>query len=143
MATTQFTPTSFLIRWVIATILVGLTYNPSGYSLFHWYSDVLPSYSAITPAMIVSGLILLIGWVIYLRATMRSLGIVGTALAAALIAALIWWAFDLGWLDRDDQSILSWIGVIFVSLVLGVGLSWSHIRRRLTGQLDVDDHDDD
>ena len=29
-----------------------------------------------------------------------------------------------------------------LSLILAVGLSWSHIRRRLTGQVDVDDLED-
>jgi hypothetical protein len=29
--------------------------------------------------------------------------------------------------------------LIALSLVMGVGLSWSIIRRRLSGQLDVDD----
>ena len=28
------------------------------------------------------------------------------------------------------------------SLLLATGMSWSHIRRRLTGQLDVDDVED-
>jgi hypothetical protein len=26
---------------------------------------------------------------------------------------------------------------------MGLGLSWSHIRRRMSGQLDVDDRDED
>ena len=86
---------------------------------------------------------LLIGWVIYLRATVRSLGVVGTTLAIALVAALVWWAFDVGWLARGDSQVLTWVGIVFISLVLGAGMSWSHIRRRLSGQLDVDDHDED
>ena len=29
-----------------------------------------------------------------------------------------------------------------LALILAVGLSWSHIRRQLTGQVDVDDVED-
>ena len=141
MAKNKFSFINFVQRWVFALILVGASYNPTGYSLYHWYSEVLPAFEQFTPVMVVSGIVLLIGWVIYLRATMRSLGLVGSVLAAALLAALIWWAFDLGWLSQDDSTILAWVGVVFVSLVLGTGMSWSHIRRRMTGQLDVDEHD--
>jgi hypothetical protein len=60
-----------------------------------------------------------------------------------VVAALVWWAFDVGWLESGDSQILTWVGIVFISLVLGAGMSWSHIRRRLSGQLDVDDHDED
>ncbi|MBT5031194.1 MAG: hypothetical protein HOM55_02740 [Proteobacteria bacterium] len=140
---TKFSIINFFWRWLFAFLLVGLTYNPTEYSLYHWLSDALPNYSAITPVMAVSALLLLIGWVIYLRATVRSLGMVGTTLAVALVAALVWWAFDVGWLESGDSQILTWVGIVFISLVLGAGMSWSHIRRRLSGQLDVDDHDED
>ena len=81
---TKFSIINFFWRWLFAFLLVGLTYNPTEYSLYHWLSDALPNYSAITPVMAVSALLLLIGWVIYLRATVRSLGMVGTTLAVAL-----------------------------------------------------------
>ena len=35
-----------------------------------------------------------------------------------------------------------WLGLIALSLVLGIGLSWSHVRRRLSGQADMDDVDE-
>jgi hypothetical protein len=36
-------------------------------------------------------------------------------------------------------STLTWIVLVGLSLLLAVGMSWSHIRRRLTGQVDVDE----
>lgn len=143
MAVKKFSTINFFWRWLFAFILVGLTYNPSEYSLYRWLSVVFPDFSAITPLLAVSTIFLLIGWVMYLRATLRSLGMVGTLLAMALVAALVWWAFDLGWLERGNGQVLAWVGIVFVSLVLGAGMSWSHVRRRLSGQLDVDDHDGD
>ena len=141
MSVKNFSLVNIFWRWLFAFLLVALTYNPSDYSLYRWLSDVFPNISAVTPLLAISSLLLLIGWVMYLRATLRSLGFVGTFLAIALVAALVWWAFDMGWLDRGNEHILAWVGIVFVSLVLGVGMSWSHIRRRLSGQLDVDDHD--
>jgi hypothetical protein len=62
-------------------------------------------------------------------------------LAAALIGGIIWWLTDLGWLAVGSVSALTWVSIICLSLLLAVGLSWSHIWRRLTGQYEVDDTD--
>ncbi|MEM7614312.1 MAG: DUF6524 family protein [Pseudomonadota bacterium] len=39
----------------------------------------------------------------------------------------------------ENPTILTWLGLVVLSLIMGVGLTWSIIRRRLTGQMDVDD----
>ena len=39
---------------------------------------------------------------------------------------------------RDDDS-LAWVALVAIATVMAVGLSWSHVRRRVSGQLDVDD----
>jgi Family of unknown function (DUF6524) len=31
--------------------------------------------------------------------------------------------------------------LVILSLILAVGMSWSHIRRRMSGQVDVDEKD--
>ena len=36
----------------------------------------------------------------------------------------------------------SFLGRWMLAVILATGMSWSHIRRRLTGQFDVDDMDD-
>jgi hypothetical protein len=36
---------------------------------------------------------------------------------------------------------MSWAAILAASLVMGVGMSWSHVRRRLSGQYDMDDVD--
>ncbi|MGB1208990.1 MAG: DUF6524 family protein [Paracoccaceae bacterium] len=50
--------------------------------------------------------------------------------------------YDFNLLKLDNAAALHWIGLLAVSLVLGIGLSWSLVRRRLSGQLDVDDVDE-
>lgn len=37
-----------------------------------------------------------------------------------------------------SASLLSWISLIATGIVLGTGLSWSLLRARVTGQVEVD-----
>jgi len=47
----------------------------------------------------------------------------------------------VGLLALDNRDINTWLGLFALSLVLGIGLSWSIVRRKLSGQADVDDVD--
>jgi hypothetical protein len=62
-------------------------------------------------------------------------------LVLAVIGATLWVLHDLGVLRLDNSSVNVWLGLLALSFVLGIGLSWSHIRRALSGQADVDDVD--
>ena len=75
------------IRWLIAFILLAATYNPTPCNWVRWS---LTNYSEQLPLIVLSGLILLIGYIIFLRATLRSIGAFGMALVLALVAALLW-----------------------------------------------------
>jgi hypothetical protein len=130
----NFTLISFLLRFVIALLLVMITYNPSIYSWVHWLnSDVALVYK------VGSGILLLIGWVMYLRATWMSLGVIGTVLAAAFFAVMIWLLIEWGVLALDNSSVVIWVVEFILSSVLAVGMSWSHIRRKVSGQYDTDE----
>ncbi|MFW5427282.1 MAG: DUF6524 family protein [Methylophagaceae bacterium] len=143
MAYNRFTLTSFLIRLVFALILVYASYNPSGYSLFHWAKDTLFAEPRIfTPPFAMACVVLLIGWTVYLRATLRSLGPFGLALVAAFFAIIVWWLIDLGLIGMDSRSIMTYILLFLLAAVLATGMSWSHIRRRISGQADVDEIDE-
>jgi len=45
---------------------------------------------------------------------------------------------DYGILNPDSPSVLSWVTLIVVGIILGIGLSWSLLRARVTGQVEVD-----
>jgi len=60
-------------------------------------------------------------------------------LVASLVGALAWVLVDQGLLRLDNPSLNAWLGIIALSVILGIGLSWSHVRRRLSGQSDMDD----
>ncbi|MEX1200776.1 MAG: DUF6524 family protein [Methylophaga sp.] len=139
----NFNSQGFLLRFIFALILVFVTFNPSGFSYYHWASEIFASSeSSISPPFALISIVLLIGWTIYLRATLRSLGGFGLILAFAFFAIIIWWLVDLGVLGIDRFSVLTYIILLLTSAVLAVGMSWSHIRRRLSGQADMDDVDE-
>lgn len=136
---TEFTAGSFLGRWLFAILLVFGTYNPSGYSYISW---LFAEQTEFGPVLAITGLILATGWIIYLRATFLSMGWLGVILGTALFASIIWWLVSLGWLSLDSRGVITYLALLLLSLILASGMSWSHIRRRLTGQFDVDDMDD-
>ncbi len=133
-----------LLRFLIALALVFCTYNPYEKSYFHWLKSYLfPTVDTGTslPMLVLAGVVLVIGWTIYLRATMRSLGLFGLILAASFFGALLWLAIDFDIVSLENIKMVTTLILIIFAGVLATGISWSHIRRRITGQLDVDDVD--
>jgi len=143
MATSRFNFQSFLIRFVFALVLVYTSYNPSGYSWFHWVKETLFAESlSISPGFAMATVVLLIGWVVYIRATLRSLGPIGLGLAFAFFGIIVWWLVDIGLIGVDSVSVMTYIVLFLFGAILATGMSWSHIRRRMSGQLDVDEVDE-
>ena len=125
-----------LLRVLAALALVLLTYNPTGYSYYHWALTDPAGFSAIKG---LAGALLLAGWVFYLRASLSSLGWLGVLLLLLILGAALWLLIDQKILDPSQPGVASWIALVLLALVLGVGMSWSLVRRRLTGQVDVDE----
>ena len=135
------TAVGFLWRFIAALVLVFLTYNPSGQSAYHWISSAVAE-SDFGPLHLLLVAALLIGWVIYWIATWRALGTLGVALAALVLGAIIWLLVDIGLLKIESVSAITWIFLVGFAIVLAVGVSWSHVWRRITGQINVEDVDD-
>jgi hypothetical protein len=123
-------------RFLFALLLVLCTYNPSGYSYFHWLHQNLHS---LTPYIALAGLALIIGWVIYLKATLNSLGLIGVLLASAFFACLVWLFVYWKIPDLHNTSAMAWVVEILLAILLALGMCWSHFSRRLSGQIDVDE----
>lgn len=124
-----------LVRLVAALALVLLTYNPTGHSFYHW---AMRDFANLTALKAFSGALLLVGWVICIRAALTSLGALGLVLSALVLGTLVWVLTDYGILNPDRPSLLSWISLIIIGIILGIGLSWSLLRTRVTGQVEVD-----
>jgi Family of unknown function (DUF6524) len=132
----NLTASGIAIRFLFALLLVLLSYNPSGYSYFHWVYNTI---SHITPYIVIAGIVLLIGWGVYIKATLNSLGFVGILVLAALFGSLVWLFIYWGWLSVTNISAMAWIIEILLSALLCVGMCWSHFTRRMSGQVDVDE----
>lgn len=135
----------FALRFILAIVVVFGTYNPEGYSYYDWALTPLldaADGSGFSVFKAFVGVILLIGWAILIRATSRSLGVIGITLATLFFALLIWLIIDLGGLDTGSLRVITYIVQVVIIGVLSIGVSWSHIRRRITGQIDTDDVED-
>jgi hypothetical protein len=147
MAANGFGLGNFFIRFLAALALVFATYNPlDNLSYYRWAIEPLLKLAdggpfSATKALV--GLVILIGWLVFLRATHRSLGAIGLFLAVAFFAILIWLLFEQGWITVDSTGVLTWLALTAVAGVMAAGMSWSHVRRRMSGQLDTDDADGD
>jgi hypothetical protein len=126
---------AILIRFLAALVLVFATWNPTGWSFFHWLIGALPNVTAL---LVFSGVVLLIGWFLFLHATLESLGLLGIILALAFFGTLTWLVFDLGWLSTG-QGVLNYVILIVIAAILAVGMAWSHIWRRLSGRIEVEE----
>jgi hypothetical protein len=123
--TDRLTIDGFLVRFAFALLVVGTTYNPTRYSYYAWAKRTGWQWR---PLIVFVGVVLLIGWVICLRLTLRSIGGIGLLLANAFLAALFWLFADWGWLPIENVAAISWIGLVSVAAILAVGMSWSRLR---------------
>jgi hypothetical protein len=136
----HFSPLGFFGRIVLPFVLVYGTWNPSGQSFYHWV--IAPFFSgtpAIGPVKVVVALLLLAGWVVVLQATWRSLGLGGSILLAGIFGALVWLLIAKGGVFQPHSATaFSNLGLVALSLLLAIGMSWAIVRRKLTGQVEVD-----
>ncbi|MBT8421934.1 MAG: hypothetical protein HKN56_11400 [Gammaproteobacteria bacterium] len=132
---TDFSVASFFWRLLLSIVLVFATYNPTELSAFHWITGA----EDLGAIHFLVAVLLFIGWVILWVATWRSLETLGVVLGAVALGALVWVLIDLGWLDTSTSEAITWVVLVCLALLLSIGLSWSHIWRRLTGQLEVDE----
>ena len=132
-------PVGFFSRWIFALVLVLGTYNPTGYSFIGW---ALGDETEFGPLIVIVGILLLIGWIFLVKTTFDALGWLGVTLGAGLFAAIVWFFVDIGWISMESPSVLTWIVLVVISLILAAGMAWSFFKRRLTGQINVDDVED-
>jgi hypothetical protein len=138
MANGGLSGAGFLWRWLLCLALVMATFNPSGVSYYAW----IIGGGGSLPLKVLSGIILVAAYTFVLHATWESLGPFGVGLSVAFFVAVIWALVDFGLLSLDSFSLVAWIALFAVATILAVGMSFSIVRRKVTGQIDVDDVDD-
>ena len=126
------------LRWLGAFTLLSATFNPSQWNFIRWAEM---NYADQMPLTLLLGLLLGVGYLIYIGATLRSIGAFGVILVGAIVAALVWVLIDYGILTLGSTALNIWLGIFALSVVLGIGLSWNILRQRLSGQASVDEID--
>jgi uncharacterized protein DUF6524 len=124
----------FVTRWLAAMFLVLATYNPSGYSYYHWVSGL--DFGNWILKLLVA-LVLGILYATFGLATRRSLGRLGIAAWLLFFAVVTWMMVDLGLIRIAGSGSMATIALVDLANLLAVGLSWSYIRARLSGQADT------
>jgi hypothetical protein len=114
--------------------LVLATFNPSGTSFFHWLTA---PPAGITSIKAFSVLALLVAWLFCLRTAYVALGTLGLVLGCLLLGSFAWVLIDMDLLHATGRDAMIWVGLSVLGVVLGRGLSWSLIRARTTGQVEV------
>jgi hypothetical protein len=122
-------------RVAFAVALVLLTWNPSGWSFVDW---ALRDRSAFDAVKAFVGVLLLGGWIFCWRSAWVSLGAVGIVLVAALLATVVGMLLQFHLVEPGSTQTLLWIALVAIGIVLGVGLAWSKVRQRATGQVEAD-----
>lgn len=122
-----------LVRVLLAVVLVLATFNPTGYSLFHW---ITAAPVAVTPGKALATIVLAIGWLMCLRTAFIALGATGLLLGLALFGVLVWFLVDRDVMSLTGSAIV-WVALLVVGVLLGVGLSWSLLKAKATGQIEV------
>jgi hypothetical protein len=128
----------FLLRWLGAFLLLAAIFNPTQWNYVTWART---AWGEQTPLIVFAGLLLAVAAMVYLVATMRSIGLLGAILIAAIFAAGLWVLTDWGLLGLDNSALNTWLALVVLSLILGVGMSWSILRQRLSGQQTTDEVD--
>jgi hypothetical protein len=126
-------------RFLIAFALIALTWNPTRYNFVEW---ALVKWDDVPPLVLFVSLVMLVAWIVYFRDTFRALGAVGIGLAVALCFSVVWILVYYDFVDLANRVLVSWICIALLALILAAGMSWSHLRRRWAGQVDVDDVDE-
>ncbi|MBP6774538.1 MAG: hypothetical protein KA154_16195, partial [Gemmatimonadaceae bacterium] len=60
------------------------------------------------------------------------------ALVLAISGGLVWLLLDFGIVSASSGRGITYVVLVCTSLLLAVGMSWSHLSRRLSGQVDMD-----
>jgi hypothetical protein len=128
---------SFVMRLLGSLLLVFSTYNPTGYSYYHWVMNGSLAPVALK-VFIGIGLVLVYGVVLTVMfAAFRRAGLIVAGLAALLFSielAIVVVPIQRGaswqsWVVLGQYGVLSALAV-----VIAFGVSWSHLIERLTGQ---------
>lgn len=121
----------FLVRWAGCVFVVFATFNPTGYSYYHW---IVGTGDAQLALKVAAGLALGTAYLAAVRIARVALGSSGfiTGLVAATLVSIA--MLSLVSPGTRFAEVVHYLHLVSVGTTLAVGVSWSHIKHRVTGQ---------
>ena len=126
---------SMLVRWFMIMGVLTAIYNPSGRSFVHWAVEGTAPLSL----RVAVGSVLLAMLAYCYRLSVRALGPIGVLMLAALLAVTATALVDIGLIQPQGRAAMIAYLQAIVTTGLTVGVSWSALRTRISGQIDSDD----
>ena len=131
----MFGPVNFLVRWVFILFLVFATYNPSGRSYYHWAVDG----DAPSTIIAVVGIAIFACYAFIVRAMWRSIKPVGAMFVIVFLAFFNVMLVDVGFVTVTGDWVVTVMFLLSLATLFVIGVSFSAIRARISGQIDSDD----
>ncbi len=126
-----FSPLSFLVRWVLSMFLVFSTYNPTGYSYYHWITAAADDH---LPLKMFIGCLLAITYAVFGMTMWRAMGPFGIAAAVAWLTTVVWILVEYDLLSLESTHAMTTTVCTVFATLLSFGVSTSHFKVRLIGQ---------
>ena len=137
MASGNFSGSALVVRLLVSLALVFATYNPTGYSFYHWLIDTgsgplsLKLLAAVSLAMIYYAATRIV------LAAFRGSGVIVAVLVIVLclieLALLIPGPGTSSW--QVYVMAAQYVVLFAIAVIVSFGTSWSSLIERLTGQL--------
>lgn len=126
---------NILQRWLFVNLIVFASYNPSGFSFYDWFLAPTSDKSIVA----VVGVILFSIYVFLCRSTWRSIKLSGILIAATFFFLFNVMLIDVGLVAEPRGNVIELMILGSIAGILTVGLCFSAVRARLSGQIDSDD----
>jgi hypothetical protein len=126
------------LRFLFALALVCLTWNPTRYNYVAWGME---RWRDTGPLVAFAGIVMLMGWIFFLRTTARALGVLGIVMCTALAVVVLWILIYYNLISTASTQLIAWIVLVLLAAILAAGMSWAHLRARWSGQATVDEVD--
>ncbi len=123
------------IKMVLSFILVFGTWNPLKYDVAH-YVIGLETFNLLVIFFLA---VLLVIWLIAIRALHEALGTTGILVYLILVGLLLGGLYQIGVINIDNLDTLGWYINITVTTLLFTGLMAPIWWRRVTGKVTVDE----
>lgn len=118
-----------IVRLLVCFFLVFATWNPTGVSYVDWITG-----PASLAEKAVATTVLVALHMLFWRITLLSLGVAGLAFLLAMLTAGVFTLSELNVIDLGRAPTRSYMFLSVAGVTLAVGLLWSLMKRRVTGQ---------